>query len=108
LNEKTIRKSYTENCDLLRSFTEIQNNSDDLELQKDLQDEYLAILLQNEEFLNCLKTDNDFMNSLNDEILNKSIDLDYKPHQDIDYSYGNGNHLFLSHLKDFIYILKIN
>jgi hypothetical protein len=63
------------------------------------------------------------MNSLNDEILNKSSDLDYnynlnhsmrnilmrlKPRQYIDYSYGNGNHLFLSHLKDFIFLKLIN
>ena len=91
MNEESIRKSYAENCDILRSFTEIQNN--DIELQQDLQDEYFAILLQNEEFLNCLKTDRDFMDALNDEIIksNDHHELDYRPHQDIDYSYGNGN-----------------
>ena len=31
-----------------------------------MQDEYLAKLLQNEEFLNEIRTDQDFLNTLND------------------------------------------
>ena len=90
LNDESIRKNYAENCDILRNLTEFHTN--DIDLQQDLQDEYLAILLQNEEFLNCLKTDKDFMNALSNEVLNEKTfnNFDYKPSQDIDYSYGKG------------------
>ena len=76
--------------------------------------------MQNEEFLNSLKTDNDFIRALNDEILNNqennksySTDLDYKPHQDYDYSYGTGKlihfkYLFFFFFQVFYFLFKIN
>jgi hypothetical protein len=88
LNDENIRKTYyAENCKFLRNCTEIHNNSNDVDLKQDLQDEYLAMLLQNEEFLNYIKSDEDFMSTLNDDT---KVVMDYKPHRDVEYGYGDG------------------
>lgn len=75
----------------------------DLELQQYLQDEYLAILLQNEEFVGRLESDHEFINTLNNSNSNNNnnissnnnninkIDVtDYMPQNDANYSYGTG------------------
>ncbi len=63
-------------------------------------DEDLALMLNNQDFLTHLRINEDFMNTFNNEntrnrsskskkpLFNNKID--YLPHEDIDYSYGNG------------------
>lgn len=67
--------------DSLKKYTQTTNYSSlpikSQENESHFQDEYLAIMLQNEEFLQQLKTNQDFVNTLDGEISNSSNSNEY-------------------------------
>lgn len=62
-----LEESETDLADWEAKYKSLLKSFENKRLQI-IQDEYLAKLIQNEEFLNDLRTDQDFINTLNDGI----------------------------------------